>query len=122
MKESDYSGFNLPPELSRHAAIRQQQRGKTSRTLEIVYTHHDISLPATGQCMAVQISRRMKRELIAEGYAPQEIEAASRTTLILSSDEQIVTIYPGTSTRRFFNKRPAYTHRCTVDWKRRGIV
>ena len=83
-----------------HAHLRQQQRGKTTLAVSLLLAYHDLTVPTRQGCRAVQLSRHLTDELKAEGYSPQVIDAARRTTMILSAEEDVVTVYRSASIGR----------------------
>jgi hypothetical protein len=91
---------------TRHSRLRQQQRGKTNPAVSLLFTYHDLIVPTRRGCAAVQLSRHLTDELKAEGYSPQVIDAARRTTMIISSEEDIVTVYRAASLGRLRKKQP----------------
>lgn len=79
--------------LSHHSMVRQQQRGKRLSAVSLLVAYHDLVLPTKRGCRAIQISRHLADELKADGYSPQDIDAAMRTTAIIADNENIVTLY-----------------------------
>ena len=80
-----------------HARTRQQQRGKTNPAVNLLMDYYDLLVPTRSGCTAVQMSRKLGRELKSEGFSPQLIDAARRTTMIITANEDIVTIYRSAS-------------------------
>jgi hypothetical protein len=85
------------PFRTRHSRVRQQQRGKTNSAVSLLFAYCDLSARGRNGCAAVQLSRGLIEELKAEGYSPQVIDAARRTTMILSPGEDVMTVYRSAS-------------------------
>lgn len=80
-------------QTTHHCRLRQQQRGKRSAAIDLLFARHDIELRTRNGCRAVQLSKWIVDELKADGYSPQLIDAARLSTMVLSDTDAVVTVY-----------------------------
>ena len=99
-------------QLTRHAAVRAQQRSVSAAVLSHVSGFADIELPAGGGCHSQEISADMALSLMSDGLPIHEIEAARRVVLIVDPAGAIITVMrrspPSISARqRAKHRRPS---------------
>jgi hypothetical protein len=95
-------------ELSNHASTRMQQRGVNPRSVEFVLDNADKSEFVGSGCREQWISRRRLSRLRRRGADGNLIERAAGVSIIISSDDMIVTVFHKTvRTRHKKNKQHA---------------
>jgi len=90
--------------LSKHAAIRAQQRGVRQWVVDSLFNEADVVHPVGGGCHALTLSRRRVVELRGDGASVGELEVLGRHFLVISPDGTIVTVgkvQSGTRGRRY---------------------
>jgi hypothetical protein len=98
--------------ISNHATWRTQQRGVRDADLLLLLFGADREAPVGEGCVALSISRKCRKELLAEGYPPSAVDRAARITAVESPDGEIVTVlrprgHRGKRYRKaFHNHRP----------------
>ena len=88
--------------LSRHAAHQAQRRGISPATVDLVLAHADRSQPLRGGARALWVSRRKRKSLTLNGFAPSEIDRVSGIRLIVSFDDDVIITVEHMLTRRRF--------------------
>jgi len=98
-------------EFSNHAAQRARKRGFRSADLELLLFGADREAPVGSGCVALSISRRRRRELLAEGYPPGAVARAAAIAAVEGTDGQIVTVLRPHGHRGRRYRRTFRTHR-----------
>lgn len=90
------------PKMTRHARQRLQQRGARTKEVAIVMTYGDIEVPAGNHCRFLRLSHRAVTSLL-EGnrVSVQDIDRARRLVVLVSADNQVVTVLKHDPERRF---------------------
>jgi hypothetical protein len=78
--------------ISNHARRRTQQRGVRDADLVLLLFGADRESPVGEGCVALSISRKCRRELLAEGFPPSAVDRAARITAVESPEGEIVTV------------------------------
>ena len=104
-------------ELSNHASARMQQRGINSRALGFILDNADKSEFVGSGCREQWISRRHLTKLRRRGADGHLAERAAGISIVVSSDERVVTVFHKTGRTRHkknkqhkFQKRSRYTN------------
>jgi len=91
--------------LSRHAAVRTQQRGMPHHLLHAFLDHADIDAPAGGHCRLLRISRERLRDRSVREELGADADRLARLAVIWSSETgTIVTVmhqHAGGAGRRY---------------------
>jgi hypothetical protein len=92
--KSPTSGANVfgGAKFSSHARRRTRQRGVRDADLVVLLFGADREAPVGGGCVALSISNRRRRELLAEGYPRSTVDRAARIAAVESSEGEIVTV------------------------------
>ncbi|MCC6920724.1 MAG: hypothetical protein IT548_16120 [Alphaproteobacteria bacterium] len=78
--------------MSRHAMVRARQRGIGEERLEAFLALADLDAPVGGGCIALRISRRLKRDRrIREAFGPM-LDLIADLALVMAGDGSIVTV------------------------------
>ena len=79
--------------LTKHAAIRMQQRGFLNNTAEIILTHADRHVHIGGGDRAFSVSRKKAERLKATGeIAPSMIDRIHSKSIVVSNDNAVITV------------------------------
>lgn len=108
------TGDCIDARFTHHARQRARQRGVRDADLVLLLFAADRETQVGEGCVALSISRKRRRELLAEGYLPSAIERASSISAVESVWGEIVTVlrlhrHGGKRYRRRF-----YTHRSKI--------
>lgn len=79
--------------ISRHAAIRAQQRGVQVSTISFIFSFADTQVYVGNSCKAHSLSRRAALRLRELRHPPHDIDRARRVTVITSPDGEVITVF-----------------------------
>lgn len=102
-------------QFSSHARQRTQQRGVRLTDIVLVLAERDREIPVGSGCTALTISRRRRKELVAEGYPPCVIDRAARLAVVQSGDGDIVTVLRPNGHRGKRYRTPFDTYRIPTE-------
>lgn len=89
------------PKMTRHARQRLQQRGGRWKEVAIVIAHGDIEISAGRGCRFLRLSHGASAVLLQEGaYRVQDVDRARRLMVLVSSADEIVTVFKHDPGRR----------------------
>jgi hypothetical protein len=88
--------------LTRHARQRLQQRGGRAKEVAIVIAHGDIEILAERGCRFLRLSHGACAMLFQGGaYRVQDLDRARRLVVLVSSTDEVVTVFKYDPERRF---------------------
>jgi hypothetical protein len=97
--------------FSKHAKRRKRQRGIRDADLVLLMLEADRETPVGDGCVALSVSVRRRRELLAQGYPLSAVERAARIAAIESADGEIVTVLRPLGHRGRRYRKALHTHR-----------
>ena len=78
--------------MSRHAALRAQQRAVRLKIISFILDNADIRRRAGRGCVQFQISRHELGRMAKSGVPAELVERSSGVALVVAQDETIVTV------------------------------
>lgn len=94
-------------QYSRHAGIRQQQRGIRADALAIAIAFADDEQNARRGCCSLRLTRREAEVIASEGAVDSTLlRQATKLRVILAGDGTVVTVFRGERRRIGRNGRP----------------
>ena len=96
--------------FSNHARQQMRRRGVREVDLVLLLFGADCETPVGGGCVALSISRRRRRELLADGYSRISLDRASGIAVVQSADGEIVTVLRPSGVRGRRYRKVLHTH------------
>ncbi|WP_374576432.1 DUF4258 domain-containing protein [Phenylobacterium sp.] len=91
--------------LSKHAAIRANQRGITHQMIEDVLSNADVEAPVGGGCTVLRVSKQRLRDRTLKGHVTTRPEKLASLALVWSDEAaEVVTLlvdHGGAKGRRY---------------------
>lgn len=91
--DASHFGSGSHMRVSKHAAIRQQQRGIRTAEMQFVLSHADLEQSVGDGKVKISISRKRSKRLVRHGWPPSLVDASCKLELIVGDDDTVVSLY-----------------------------